>query len=32
MKYAAEVGSVARMYVPSFIKTGSGVRKLIRSE
>jgi hypothetical protein len=30
MKYAAEMGSGAMIYVPSFMKTGSGVQKLIR--
>jgi hypothetical protein len=30
MKYAVEMGSGATMYVPSFIKIGSGIRKLIR--
>jgi hypothetical protein len=29
MKYAAEIGSGAMMYVPSFIKIGSGIQKLI---
>jgi hypothetical protein len=29
MKYAVEMGSVARIYVPSFIKIGSDIRKLI---
>jgi hypothetical protein len=29
MKYAAEKGSGAVTYMPSFIKTGSGIRKLI---
>jgi F0F1-type ATP synthase alpha subunit len=29
MKYAAEIGSVAMMYIPSFINIGSGIRKLI---
>jgi hypothetical protein len=29
MKYAAEMGSGAMIYVPSFIKIGSVVRKLI---
>jgi hypothetical protein len=28
MKYAVEMGSVAMMYVPSFIKIGYGIRKL----
>jgi hypothetical protein len=29
MKYAVEVGSVAMVYIPSFIKIGSGIQKLI---
>jgi hypothetical protein len=29
MKYAVEMGSGAMIYVPSFIKIGSGIRKLI---
>jgi hypothetical protein len=29
MKYAVEMGSGAIMYIPSFIKIGSGVQKLI---
>jgi hypothetical protein len=29
MKYAVEMGSGAMMYIPSFIKIGSGIRKLI---
>jgi hypothetical protein len=29
MKYAVEVGSVAMIYVPSFIKIGSGIQKLL---
>jgi hypothetical protein len=29
MKYAAELGSGAAMYVPSFIKIGSAVQKLM---
>jgi hypothetical protein len=28
MKYAVEVGSGAMIYVPSFIKIGSGIQKL----
>jgi hypothetical protein len=28
MKYAAEMGLVAMMYIPSFIKIGSGIQKL----
>jgi hypothetical protein len=30
MKYAVEMGSGAMMYIPSFIKTGSGIHKSIR--
>jgi hypothetical protein len=29
MKYAIEMGSGAMIYVPSFIKIGSGIQKLI---
>jgi hypothetical protein len=29
MKYAVEMGSGATIYVPSFIKIGSGIQKLI---
>jgi hypothetical protein len=29
MKYAVEMGSGGMIYVPSFIKIGSGIRKLI---
>jgi hypothetical protein len=29
MNYAVEMGLGAMMYIPSFIKVGSGVRKLI---
>jgi hypothetical protein len=29
MKYAVEMGSVAVIYIPSFIKIGSGILKLI---
>jgi hypothetical protein len=29
MKYAVEMGSGAMIYIPSFIKIGSGVQKLI---
>jgi hypothetical protein len=29
MKYAAETGSCAMIYIPSFVKTGSGITKLI---
>jgi hypothetical protein len=30
MKYAVETGSGALIYIPSFIKIGSGIRKLMR--
>jgi hypothetical protein len=30
MKYAVEIGSGAMIYIPSFIKIGSGIQKLIR--
>jgi hypothetical protein len=29
MKYAVEMGSVAMVYIPSFIQIGSAIRKLI---
>jgi hypothetical protein len=29
MKYTVEMGSDAIIYIPSFIKTGSGIQKLI---
>jgi hypothetical protein len=29
MKYAPEMGSGAIVYIPSFIKIGSGIQKLI---
>jgi hypothetical protein len=29
MKYAVEIGSGAMIYIPSFIKTGSGIQKLM---
>jgi hypothetical protein len=29
MKYVVEMGSVAMIYVPSFLKIGSGIQKLI---
>jgi hypothetical protein len=29
MKYADEMGSVAVLYIPSFIKIGSGIQKLM---
>jgi hypothetical protein len=30
MKYAAEMDSDAMIYIPSFIKIGSGIQKLIQ--
>jgi hypothetical protein len=30
MNYAVETGSGAAIYIPGFIKIGSGIRKLIR--
>jgi hypothetical protein len=30
MKYAAEMGSGVMIYIPDFIKTGSGIQKIIR--
>jgi hypothetical protein len=29
MKYVVEMGSGPMMYIPSFIKTGSGIQKLM---
>jgi hypothetical protein len=29
MKYAVEIGSGAMIYIPSFIKTGSGIQNLM---
>jgi hypothetical protein len=29
MKYAVEIGSGAMIYIPSFIKIGLGIRKLM---
>jgi hypothetical protein len=29
MKYTVEMGTGVMIYMPSFIKTGSGIRKLI---
>jgi hypothetical protein len=29
MRYTVEMGSGAMKYIPSFIKTGSGIQKLI---
>jgi hypothetical protein len=31
-KYAIEMGSVAMIYVPSFVKIGSGIQKLLRGD
>jgi hypothetical protein len=31
MRYAVEMGSGAMIYIPSFIKIGSGIQKLIGS-
>jgi hypothetical protein len=30
MKYAVQMGSFAMIYIPGFIKIGSGLRKLIK--
>jgi hypothetical protein len=30
MKYTVEMGSGVMIYIPSFIKIGSGIQKLIR--
>jgi hypothetical protein len=32
MKYVVEMGSGAMIYIPSFIKIGSGIQKLIRGD
>jgi hypothetical protein len=32
MKYAIEIGSGAMIYISSFIKTGSGIQKLMGRE
>jgi hypothetical protein len=32
MKYAIEIGSGAMIYIPSFIKIGSGIQKLMGGE
>jgi hypothetical protein len=32
MNYAVEMDSGAMIYIPSFIKIGSGIRKLIRRD
>jgi hypothetical protein len=29
MKYAVEMGSVSMIYIPSFVKIGSGIQKLV---
>jgi hypothetical protein len=29
MKYAVEMGSVAMIYIPSFVKIGSAIQKLM---
>jgi hypothetical protein len=31
MKYVVEMNSGVMIYIPSFIKTGSGIEKLLRS-
>jgi hypothetical protein len=31
-KYAVEMGSGAMIYIPSFIKNGSGIQKLMRGD
>jgi hypothetical protein len=32
MKYAVQMGSDAMIYIPSFIKTGSGIERFIGSD
>jgi hypothetical protein len=32
MKYAVEMGSGVMIYIPSLVKTGSGIQKLIRMD
>jgi hypothetical protein len=32
MKYAVEKGSGPMIYIPSFVKIGSGIQKLIRRD
>jgi hypothetical protein len=32
MKYAVEMGSVTMVYIPGFIKIGSGIQKLIAGD
>jgi hypothetical protein len=29
MKFSAEIGSGAMIYIPSFVKIGSGIQKLV---
>jgi hypothetical protein len=32
LRYAVEMGSAAMIYIPSFIKIGPGIQKLIRGD
>jgi hypothetical protein len=32
MKYAVEIGSGAMIYIPNFIKIGSGIEKFVRGD
>jgi hypothetical protein len=32
MKYAVKMGSSAIIYIPTFVKTGSGFQKLVRGD
>jgi hypothetical protein len=32
MKYAVDMGSGGKIYIPSFIKIGSGIQKLIGAD
>jgi hypothetical protein len=32
MKYAVEMGSGTMIYIPSFLRTGSGIQKLIKGD
>jgi hypothetical protein len=32
MKYAVDIGSGAMIYIPSFVKIGSGIQKLMRGD
>jgi hypothetical protein len=32
MKYAVEIGSGVMIYIPSFIKIGSGIQKIDRAD